>query len=151
MADPSPAAFVLNTTRTPSAAYLMLHRANCWTITRLQPRATTFTGDYSKLCGGRDELEARARRLGGTAQHRALPLIGICLSPHMTVCGMSVCPQRVPHAGVLGVEWSYLSCKKPYTNLLILDFRGALEPGPDGWRCPSQRRPLCRSEPRSWP
>jgi hypothetical protein len=63
-----PAAFVLNTTRTPSAAYLMLHRANCWTITRLQPRATTFTGDYSKLCGGRDELEARARRLSGTAK-----------------------------------------------------------------------------------
>ena len=63
-----PAAFVLNTTRTPSAAYLMLHHANCWTITRLQPRATTFTGDYSKLCGGQDELEARARRLGGTAK-----------------------------------------------------------------------------------
>jgi predicted dithiol-disulfide oxidoreductase (DUF899 family) len=63
-----PAAFVLNTTRTPSAAYLMLHRANCWTITRLQRRATTFTGDYSKLCGGRGELEARARRLGGTAK-----------------------------------------------------------------------------------
>jgi hypothetical protein len=62
------AAFVLNTTRRPSAAYLMLHRASCWTITRLQPRAATFTGDYSKLCGGRDELEAYARRLGGTAQ-----------------------------------------------------------------------------------
>lgn len=62
------AAYVLNTTRRPSAAYLMLHRANCWTITKLQPRATTFTGDYSKLCGGWDELESCARALGGTAQ-----------------------------------------------------------------------------------
>lgn len=63
-----PGGFVLNTTRRPSAAYLMLHRANCWTITRLQPRATTFTGDYSKLCGDRGELETYARRLGGTPQ-----------------------------------------------------------------------------------
>jgi hypothetical protein len=45
-----PEGFVINTTRTPSAAYLMLHRATCWTINRLQPQATTFTGDYSKLC-----------------------------------------------------------------------------------------------------
>ena len=63
-----PESFVINTTRTPSAAYLMLHRATCWTINRLQPQATTFTGDYSKLCGARSELEAKARRLGGTAQ-----------------------------------------------------------------------------------
>jgi hypothetical protein len=45
----------------------MLHRANCWTITRLQPTATTFTGDYSKVCGQRGELEAFARTLGVTA------------------------------------------------------------------------------------
>lgn len=63
-----PGGFVINTSRRPSAAYLMLHRANCWTITRLQPKATTFTGDYTKLCGGRVDLEAHARRLGGTAQ-----------------------------------------------------------------------------------
>lgn len=59
--------FVLNTTRSPSASYLMLHRANCWTITRLQPTATTFTGDYSKVCGERSELEAYAQTLGATA------------------------------------------------------------------------------------
>jgi hypothetical protein len=63
-----PGGFVLNTTRRPSAAYLLLHRANCWTITRLQPRASTSTGDYSKLCGDRGELETYARRLGGTPQ-----------------------------------------------------------------------------------
>ena len=69
-----PGGFVLNTTRTPSAAYLMLHRATCWTITRLQPRATTFTGVYSKLCGSRAELESEARRLGGSAK-----FCGLCL------------------------------------------------------------------------
>jgi hypothetical protein len=59
--------YVVNTTRSPSASYFMLHRANCWTITRLQPRAKTFTGDYSKVCGQRGELEAFARTLGATA------------------------------------------------------------------------------------
>jgi hypothetical protein len=44
-----PDSFVINTTRTSSTAYLMLHRTTCWTINRLQPQATTFTGDYSKL------------------------------------------------------------------------------------------------------
>jgi hypothetical protein len=38
---------VVNTTRSPSASYFMLYRTNCWTITRLQPTATTFTGDYT--------------------------------------------------------------------------------------------------------
>jgi hypothetical protein len=45
----------------------MLHRVNCWTITRLQPTATTFTGDCSKVRGQRGELEAFARTLGATA------------------------------------------------------------------------------------
>lgn len=69
-----PAGYVLNTTRSPSAAYLMLHRANCWTISRLQPRAMTFTGDYSKLCGNRGELEKHARTLGA-----AVPTGGHCM------------------------------------------------------------------------
>jgi len=63
-----PESFAINTTRTPSATYLMLHRATCWTINRLQPQATTFTGDYSKLCGSKSELESEAHSLGGTAQ-----------------------------------------------------------------------------------
>ena len=63
-----PEGFVLNTTQTPSATYLMLHRATCWTISRLQPQASTFMGDYSKLCGSRNEFESEAHRLGGTTQ-----------------------------------------------------------------------------------
>ena len=62
-----PDGFVLNTTRKPSASYLMLHRSTCWTINRLQPQATAFTGEYSKLCGSRAELESEARRLGRSA------------------------------------------------------------------------------------
>jgi hypothetical protein len=64
-----PDGFVINTSTRPSPAYLKLHRATCSTISRLQPQAKTFTdGDYSKLCGGRRELERHARRLGGSAQ-----------------------------------------------------------------------------------
>jgi glycosyltransferase involved in cell wall biosynthesis len=63
-----PDRFVINTTRRPSKSYLMLHRANCRTIGPLQAGAGTFTGDCSKLCGSRVQLEAYARRLGGTAQ-----------------------------------------------------------------------------------
>jgi hypothetical protein len=64
-----PDGFVLNTYTRPSRAYLKLHQATCSSISRLQPRARTFTeGDYSKLCGGRAELEVHARGLGGTAQ-----------------------------------------------------------------------------------
>jgi hypothetical protein len=49
-----PDGFVINTYTKPSPAYLRLHHASCLTISRLQPRAKTFTGgDYSKLCGGR--------------------------------------------------------------------------------------------------
>jgi hypothetical protein len=69
-----PEGHVLNTTRSPSAAYLMLHRTTCWTITRLQPTATTFTGHYSKLCGDLGELKAHARSLGATA-----PTCGHCM------------------------------------------------------------------------
>jgi hypothetical protein len=71
MAGRSLRCLVLNTTRRPSAAYLMLHRANCWTITRLHPQATTFTSDYSKLRGGRDELEACARKGSAGARKHA--------------------------------------------------------------------------------
>jgi hypothetical protein len=64
-----PDGFVINTYASPSAAYLKLHRASCFHISRLQRNATTFTGgEYSKLCGDRDELEQVAQRLGGTPQ-----------------------------------------------------------------------------------
>ena len=50
-----PDSFVINTGRRPSAAYLMLHRASCGTISETPARGKTFTGDYAKVCGGQDE------------------------------------------------------------------------------------------------
>jgi len=67
--------FVINTGRTPSAAYLMLHRAGCGTINGTPARGTTFTGDYAKVCGEREELERFARQVGGQAQP-----CGLCLA-----------------------------------------------------------------------
>jgi hypothetical protein len=70
-----PDGFVINTGRRPSAAYLMLHRAGCGTISGTPARGKTFTGDYAKVCGSQDELEGFARQLGGQAQP-----CGLCLS-----------------------------------------------------------------------
>ena len=61
-----PTGFVLNTGRNPTAAYLMLHRATCPTISGEPARGTTFTGEYSKVCGGKEDLEAFAGDLGGS-------------------------------------------------------------------------------------
>ena len=46
----------------------MLHRARCKTISELSGRASTFTGEYSKVCGAREDLESFARGLGGEAK-----------------------------------------------------------------------------------
>src|SRR5690242_8971402 len=75
--DQHPGGFVINTGRNPSAAYLMLHRAGCGTITGKPARGTTFTGEYAKVCGERDELEEFARQLGGHAHP-----CGLCLAQH---------------------------------------------------------------------
>jgi hypothetical protein len=64
--DHHPDGFVINTGRTPSAAYLMLHRASCGTITGKPARGTTFTCEYAKVCGERNEIEEFARHLGVT-------------------------------------------------------------------------------------
>jgi hypothetical protein len=79
--DHHPDGFVINTGRTPSAAYLMLHRASCGTITGKPARGKTFMGEYAKVCGERNELEEFASHLGGHAQpcrlclaKRSLPL-----------------------------------------------------------------------------
>jgi hypothetical protein len=69
-----PDGFVVNTGRTPTASYLMLHRAVCGTITGRPAMGSTFTGDYAKVCGDRAELEGFARQLGGQAQP-----CGLCL------------------------------------------------------------------------
>src|SRR5579863_3164965 len=74
LADHGPE-FVINTYRAPASAYLKLHRATCSTITGVPARGATFTGgDYSKLCGSRDDLEVFARNLGGDASP-----CGLCL------------------------------------------------------------------------
>jgi len=70
-----PDGFVVNTGRTPSAAYLMLHRAGCGTINGRPARGTTFTGDYAKVFGEQAELEGFARQLGGHVQP-----CGLCLA-----------------------------------------------------------------------
>jgi hypothetical protein len=72
-----PDGFVINTGRAPSAVYLMLHRASCGTITGTPARGTTFTGEYAKVCGERNELEGFADHLGGRAQP-----CGLCLARH---------------------------------------------------------------------
>jgi hypothetical protein len=69
-----PSDFVINTGRNPTAAYLMLHRADCKTISGRPATGSTFTGDYTKVCGGREELEAFAGELGGAASP-----CGLCL------------------------------------------------------------------------
>ena|SRR5579885_414303 len=47
----NPAGFVLNTSRTPSTRYLVLHRATCQTVTGVPARGATWTGgDYAKVC-----------------------------------------------------------------------------------------------------
>jgi hypothetical protein len=70
-----PDSFVINTGRTPSATYRMLHRAGCGTINGRPARGTTFTAEYAKVCGERRELEQFARQLGGQAQP-----CGLCLA-----------------------------------------------------------------------
>jgi len=66
-----PSGFVINTGRNPTARYLMLHRANCW-----HARGPAH-GEYSKVCGEREELEAFAGKLGGKVM-----LCGQCMRHH---------------------------------------------------------------------
>lgn len=70
-----PEGFVVNTYRTPSAGYLMLHRATCSSISGEPARGLTFTGgEYIKVCGSRSEAEDFAGQLGGQARP-----CGLCL------------------------------------------------------------------------
>jgi hypothetical protein len=74
--EANPEAFVVNTTRTYSPAYMKLHRASCWTVTRLFGRGKRLTGEYVKLCAAtRADLEAWAAQQGGE-----LDPCGLCLS-----------------------------------------------------------------------
>jgi hypothetical protein len=64
----NPHGYVVNTTRSPSAAYWILHRATCGSL-RLQPNQSARTGEYIKVCStsiddlrqwARNSVEARA-------------------------------------------------------------------------------------------
>jgi hypothetical protein len=59
-----PSGWVVNAKRSPSPAYLKLHRADCPRITRLQAGYQRWTtGDYIKVCAEhRAELDAGARQ-----------------------------------------------------------------------------------------
>lgn len=61
-----PTGYVINTNRRPGPGYLVLHRAGCRTISG-PSSGSTFTGQYSKMCGTRAQLEDYARSVGGTA------------------------------------------------------------------------------------
>lgn len=63
-----PDGFVVNTYRTPSTVYLVLHRSTCKTISGPPARGSTFMGEYSKVCGTREDLERFADSLGGEAK-----------------------------------------------------------------------------------
>ena len=42
--------WVLNCYRNPTASYLKLHRADCWTVTGSPARGRRWTVDYIKVC-----------------------------------------------------------------------------------------------------
>ena len=61
-----PTGWVLNTTRPPSASYLLLHHASCWTISGRPARGRSWTKDYVKVCSEtRPECESWARSQTG--------------------------------------------------------------------------------------
>ena len=99
-----PSGYVINTGRTPSSAYLMLHRASCRTISGVPREGATFTRDYSKVCGSQEELEEFAFNLGGR-----LKRCGICIARQATpgsqrLSGSKYLPLRDYLAGRQGSE-----------------------------------------------
>lgn len=52
----NPDGWVLNSYRTPTASYLILHRASCRFISGSPTRGRHWTVDYSKTCGEENEL-----------------------------------------------------------------------------------------------
>lgn len=129
-----PDGFVLNTGRTPAPSYLMLHRARCGTITGRPARGTTFTGDYTKVCGSRDELETFAQQQGGLPQP-----CGTCLGQHARP------PGRTPASGKYGPLADYLAgsagtrvrmtVRRPAASRSALTGTAAIGPGRAWRRC----------------
>jgi hypothetical protein len=95
-----PEGLVVNSYRSPSAGYLMLHRAGCATISGDPARGLTFTGgEYSKVCGSRDELGDFAGQLGGEATP-----CGLCLGQQQRSPG-----GRAPDGGKYGPLRTHLA------------------------------------------
>jgi hypothetical protein len=119
-----PRGFVVNTFRSPSAAYLMLHRADCATISGEPARGLTFTGgEYTKVCGSREELEDFAGQLGGQTAPCGLCLRQGQLRPQdRTRSGGRYGPLGVHLAGQAG---SYLQMSFAQIEALV----GPLAPG----------------------
>lgn len=83
-----PDGFVIDTYREPSNRYLMLHRATCKTISGRPARGSTFMGEYSKVCGTREDLARFAHSLGGDAKPCRLCLRELAVpSPGGGRCG----------------------------------------------------------------
>jgi hypothetical protein len=54
-----PSGFVLNCERSPRAAFLTLHSAECRSLASLPPGYENWTRDYIKICGeSKGEIEA---------------------------------------------------------------------------------------------
>ena len=67
--------YVLNCARNPGPDYLILHSAECYTITEPGSQATTWTGDYIKVCSrSRPALEEWTRERTGETPS----LCGVC-------------------------------------------------------------------------
>jgi len=56
-----PGGFVINCARSPRPDYVVLHRADCWTISGQPSRGKFWTRDLQKICGiTRAELDVWA-------------------------------------------------------------------------------------------
>ncbi|MEH0819857.1 MULTISPECIES: hypothetical protein [unclassified Micromonospora] len=65
----NPEGYVVNSSRSPSPSYLILHRASCKWITELSTEGRSWTTDYIKICGHLPELERWAHDdVGGRLQ-----------------------------------------------------------------------------------
>jgi hypothetical protein len=71
--DSHPNGYILNTTRTPTPSYLVLHRTSCYTMNKLRPGYEHWAYQYIKICADRaEDLAAWARvNVSSTAQLRA--------------------------------------------------------------------------------
>lgn len=48
--DANPTGYIVNTTRNPTANYLVLHASRCRSITAIPTKGSRWTGDYIKIC-----------------------------------------------------------------------------------------------------